>query len=142
MRKRDLTFASAVLEAVNIILAIAYIGLQIYYGVYYHVQAFKFIANILVLVLVYSGITWLMYYPEKLHHIAPEYCVGNIRKYSLRLLMFVKLVFTAGLLVPCVCDAAGIGIRDVYSLVIIGLIIVVSVYYEYRIMQEIRENRK
>lgn len=142
MRKRDLTFASAVLEAVNIILAIAYIGLQIYYGVYYHVQAFKFIANILVLVLVYSGITWLMYYPEKLNHIAPEYCVGNIRKYSLRLLMFVKLVFTAGLLVPCVCDAAGIGIRDVYSLVIIGLIIVVSVYYEYRIMQEIRENRK
>ena len=69
-------------------------------------------------------------------------CVGNIRKYSLRLLMFVKLVFTAGLLVPCVCDAFGIAIRDVYSLIMIGLILVVTAYYEYRIFQEIKSLRK
>ncbi len=142
MRKRDLTFASAVLEAISAILAVAYIGLQIYYGVYYHIEVFKFIANILVLVLVYIGITWVQHYPEKLNHIPPELCTGNIRTYSLRMLMFVKLVFTAGLLVPCVCDAAGMGIRDVYSLIMIGLILVVSVYYEYRIIQEIRSMRK
>lgn len=58
MRKRDITVVSAVVEAVSIIFAIAYIGLQIYYGVYYHVQPFKFIANILVLVLIYFGISW------------------------------------------------------------------------------------
>ncbi len=56
--------------------------------------------------------------------------------------MFVKLVFTAGLLVPCVCDAFGIAIRDVYSLIMIGLILVVTAYYEYRIFQEIKSLRK
>ena len=35
MRKRDMTFASAVLEAIDALLALAYIGLQIYYGVCY-----------------------------------------------------------------------------------------------------------
>ena len=99
-------------------------------------------ANILVLLLVYIAITWLQHYPEKLNHIAEELCVGNIRKYSLRLLTFVKIVFTAGLLVPCVCDAFGIAIRDVYSLIMIGLILVVSAYYEYRIFQEIKSLRK
>ena len=92
--------------------------------------------------LVYIAITWLQHYPEKLNHIAAELCVGNIRKYSLRLLTFVKLVFTAGLLVPCVCDAFGIAIRDVYSLIMIGLILVVTAYYEYRIFQEIKSLRK
>ena len=106
-----MTFASAVLEAIDALLALAYIGLQIYYGVCYHIQVFKFVANILVLLLVYIAITWLQHYPEKLNHIAAELCVGNIRKYSLRLLTFVKLVFTAGLLVPCVCDVADISKR-------------------------------
>ena len=142
MRKRDMTFASAVLEAIDALLALAYIGLQIYYGVCYHIQVFKFVANILVLLLVYIAITWLQHYPEKLNHIAAELCVGNIRKYSLRLLTFVKLVFTAGLLVPCVCDAFGIAIRDVYSLIMIGLILVVTAYYEYRIFHEIKSLRK
>ena len=45
-------------------------------------------------------------------------------------------------LVPCVCDAFGIAIRDVYSLIMIGLILVVSAYYEYRIFQEIKSLRK
>ena len=44
-----MTFASAVLEAIDALLALAYIGLQIYYGVCYHIQVFKFVANILVL---------------------------------------------------------------------------------------------
>ena len=57
MRKRDMTFASAVLEAIDALLALAYIGLQIYYGVCYHIQVFKFVANILVLLLVYIAIT-------------------------------------------------------------------------------------
>ena len=59
-----MTFASAVLEAIDALLALAYIGLQIYYGVCYHIQVFKFVANILVLLLVYIGITWLQHYPK------------------------------------------------------------------------------
>ena len=90
-----MTFASAVLEAIDALLALAYIGLQIYYGVCYHIQVFKFVANILVLLLVYIAITWLQHYPEKLNNIAEELCVGNIRKYSLRLLTFLKIVFNA-----------------------------------------------
>ena len=74
MRKRDITVVSAVMEAMSIIFAIAYIGLQIYYGVYYHVQPFKFIANILVLVLIYFGISWVQFYPEKLNHIPASVC--------------------------------------------------------------------
>ena len=73
-----MTFASAVLEAIDALLALAYIGLQIYYGVCYHIQVFKFVANILVLLLVYIAITWLQHYPEKLNHIAAELCVGKV----------------------------------------------------------------
>lgn len=58
-----MTFASAVFEAIDALLALAYIGLQIYYGVCYHIQVFKFVANILVLLLVYIAITWLQHYP-------------------------------------------------------------------------------
>ena len=115
MRKRDMTFASAVLEAIDALLALAYIGLQIYYGVCYHIQVFKFVAIILVLLLVYIAITWLQHFPEKLNHLAAE---------------------------PCECDAVGIAIRDVYSLIMIGLILVVTAYYEYRIFQEIKSLRK
>lgn len=60
-----MTFASAVLEAIDALLALAYIGLQIYYGVCYHIQVFKFVANILVLLLVYIAITWLQHYPRQ-----------------------------------------------------------------------------
>ena len=141
MRKRDITVVSAVMEEVSIIVAIAYIGWHIYYGVYYHVQPYKFIANILVLVLIYFGISWVQFYPEKLNHIPASVCEGKIRRYSLRLLFLVKFIFTAGLLVPCVFDVLGIGIRDAYSLIIVGLIIVVSVYYEYRIITELRNIR-
>ena len=57
------------------------------------------------------------------------------------ILFLVKFIFTAGLLVPCVFDVLGIGIRDAYSLIMVGLIIVVSVYYEYRIITELRNIR-
>lgn len=67
---------------------------------------------------------------------------GQYQKVFTQALTFVKLVFTAGLLVPCVCDAFGIAIRDVYSLIMIGLILVVTAYYEYRIFQEIKSLRK
>lgn len=141
MRKKDLTVIGAIAEALDIIFSLAYMTLQVYYGISNHLQPIKYIANILVLVLVYVFITWLQLYPEKLIHIDAQICTGRIRKYSLRLLACVKLIFIAGLLVPCVFDAIGIAIRDAYSLIIIGLILVVCLYFGYKIVDEIRNMR-
>lgn len=67
---------------------------------------------------------------------------GQYQKIFAQAFDVCKACFTAGLLVPCVCDAFGIAIRDVYSLIMIGLILVVTAYYEYRIFQEIKSLRK
>ena len=49
---------------------------------------------------------------------------------------------SADIFFMCSCfDVLGIGIRDAYSLIMVGLIIVVSVYYEYRIITELRNIR-
>ena len=85
-----MTFASAVLEAIDALLALAYIGLQIYYGVCYHIQVFKFVANILVLLLVYIAITWLQHYPEKLNHIAAGLILVVSAYYEYRIFQEIK----------------------------------------------------
>ena len=54
----------------------------------------------------------------------------------------VKFVFVIGLMVPCVCDAAGIQIQEAYSLIVMGLMFVIAVYYEVRIIQILRDMRK
>ena len=58
------------------------------------------------------------------------------------MIRFIKFVFVAGLLVPCVCDAAGYEILSAYSLIVIGIIIVMAVYYEVRILSEIKKRNK
>ena len=57
MRKEDLSVVALLLEAVDLILGLVYIGLQIFYGLYYHVPPYKFILNLLAMVLVYVGLT-------------------------------------------------------------------------------------
>ena len=47
MRKEDLSVVALLLEAVDLILGLVYIGLQIFYGLYYHVPPYKFILNLL-----------------------------------------------------------------------------------------------
>ena len=39
MKKEDLTVPAMLFEAIDIILGIAYIGLQIFYGLYYHTRS-------------------------------------------------------------------------------------------------------
>lgn len=141
MRKNDLTPVSILIEAVSIILGLMYCGLQIFYGICYHITPYKFIINLLIMILVYIGLSILAVYPERINNISSEICTGKIRMYSLWMIRLVKFIFVAGLMIPCVFDVAGIGIRSNYSLFVIGLIIIVSIYCEYRIIQEIKNLR-
>lgn len=139
MKKDDLTVPALLLEAVGIVLMLVYLGLQIYYSIAYSISPYKVIINILIMLLVYAGFTVLSVFPERLNRIPPESCVGNIRKYSLRMIRLVKFVFIVGLLVPCMFDAAGVNIQNAYSLIVIGVIIVIAAFYEYKIIKEFKK---
>lgn len=141
MRKEDLTVPAIIAEAVEIIVGLVYIGLQIYYGVVNHIPSYRFICNIVGLLLVYAGLTVLSNHPEQVNRLAPEVCVGKVRKYTLRMLRLIKLVFVVGLMVPCVGDAIGIELKDAYSLIVIFAIILIAVWHEYKILLVIRSNR-
>ena len=141
MRKEDLTVPAIIAEAVEIIVGLVYIGLQIYYGVVNHIPPYRFICNIVGLLLVYAGLTVLSNHPEQVSRLAPEVCVGKVRKYTLRRLRLIKLVFVVGLMVPCVGDAIGIELKDAYSLIVIFAIILIAVWHEYKILLVIRSNR-
>ena len=142
MKKEDWSVPALLAEAVSILLELVYIGLQIYYGVTYHVEPYKFLLNIVVTLLVYIALTLLAIYPERINRLPAELCVGQIRKLSIRMVRLVKFVFVIGLMVPCVCDAAGIQIQEAYSLIVMGLMFVIAVYYEVRIIQILRDMRK
>ena len=142
MRKEDLSVAALFLESITIILGIVYMGLQIFYGFYYHVPPYKFILNLLVMILVYAGLTLLSMYPEKINSIPRQVCKGRVRKYSLWMVRLIKAIFVVSLLIPSVFDVIGIGIQSVYSLIVIGLILVVAGYCEYHIIQEFKNRKK
>ena len=142
MRKEDLSVVALLLEAVDLILGLVYIGLQIFYGLYYHVPPYKVILNLLAMVLVYAGLTLLSMNPERINSIPKEICQGTIRKYSLWMVRLIKAIFVVSLLIPSVFDVIGIGIRSVYSLIVIGLILVVAGYCEYHIIQELKNMQK
>ena len=63
--------------------------------------------------------------------------MGKVRKYSIRMIRLVKLVF---IMVPCVGDVIGIELKDAYSLLVIAAILVITVFYEYRIIQLLRND--
>jgi hypothetical protein len=140
MRKEDWSLPAVIAEAVGILLTVAYVALQIYYGVSYHIAAYKFVCNIVGVVLIYAGLLLLSVMPEKIHRIPPEACVGTIRKYSIRMVRVIKLVFIAGLLVPCVADAMGIELREVYSLFVMGAILLITFFYEIKIMRGMHDD--
>ena len=83
MRKEDLTVPAIIAEAIEIIVGLIYIGLQIYYGLSNHVPPYKFICNIVGLLLVYAGLTILSNHPEQVNRLKTEVCVGKVRKYTL-----------------------------------------------------------
>lgn len=141
MRKEDLTVPALLAEAVTLILGIAYIGMQIYYGITYHVEPVQFLCNIMGIILVYMGLSILSCYPEKINRLSKKMCTGKVRTYSVRMVRLVKIIFVTGLMVPCVADVAGTEIRDAFSLIVIFAILFTVIYYEVRIIYEIRNNQ-
>lgn len=141
MRKEDLTVPAILAEAVILILGITYTGMQIYYGITYHIAPVQFICNILGIILVYAGLSVLSCYPEKINRLSEEVCTGKIRTCSIRMVRFVKMIFVVGLMVPCVADVTGTQLLDAFSLVVIFLIFFTVVYYEFRIIHELRKKK-
>jgi uncharacterized membrane protein len=140
MRKEDWSLAAVIAEAVGILMVVAYVGIQIFYGVCYHIAIYKFVCNIVGVILLYAGLGLLCTMPEKIHRIPPEACVGKVRKYTIRMLRIIKLVFIAGLMIPCVADAMGVEILDSYSLFVMGAILLITFLYEFKIIQALRDD--
>lgn len=142
MKKNDMSTAALFAEAVGIVSAVLYFGLQIYYGISYGAGVLDVIMNIAAMILVYLGMTLLTIYPERVNGLSREVCSGDIRRYTCRMVRSAKLIFVEGLLFACICDVLGQEINAGYSLVIVALIVVTAVYYEYRIIKILRERYK
>ena len=132
MKKNEMTWQVMLIEAVGIVSAIAYLGLQIYYGIAFHVNQVNLMMNL----------TLLAVYPERVNGLTREVCSGKIRQYTLRMVRMVKLVFVEGLLFTSVCDALGKELKQGYSLIIVVLIAAIAVYYEGRIIHILKQNNK
>ena len=139
MRKGDWTPAGMLAEAVSVVAGIVYIVLQVIYGFFYPAAWHQPVLNILMAGLIYAALTLLTVYPERLNHLRPEACKGDIRKYSLRMVRTVKLLFMCGLMVPCICDVAGYPMPSLYTVAGIGLMLFAAIYYEVRIIGLIRD---
>lgn len=141
MKKEDMTTAGLLAEAVGIAAGLVYIGMQIYYGISYGVAAKNIILNVVMLLLVYAGLTLLARYPEKVNSLPKEKCSGMVRRDTLRMLAGVKLIFVLSLLGTSICDVMGIEISSWYSVVVVLLIVGTVFYQEGKIIHTIRRKK-
>ncbi len=141
MKKEDMTTAGLLAEAVGIVAGLVYIGMQIYYGISYGVAAKNIILNVVMLLLVYAGLTLLARYPEKVNSLPKEKCSGMVRRDTLRMLAGVKLIFVLSLLGTSICDVMGIEISSWYSVVVVLLIVGTVFYQEGKIIHTIRKKK-
>ncbi len=142
MRKKDLNVPALLLEAVVILLAIGYIVLQIVYGIRYHRGAGIIVMNCLVMGLLYAFFTLLSIYPERVNRIPVEVCQGKIRKYTLWMVRLEKLIFSAGLVIPCVYDVLGEEIPTPSSIILVAVMFIVAAVFEWMIIRELRNMNK
>lgn len=141
MRKEDMTVASYLLESMTIILGIAYIILQFVYGVKYHIAPYRYFMNIIAAILLYTVLTLLAHYPERVHKLPPELFTPDIRRLTLWMLRWIKFVLISSLLIPCVFDVFGMQIRETSSLFVVALIAIIIVFYEYRIIRILKSRK-
>lgn len=142
MKKNEMTWQAMLTEAVSLVSAVIYLGLQIYYGISYGVSAINIIMNVVVMLLVYAGLTMLGIYPERVNGLTKEACSGDVRKYTIRMVRIAKLTFVAGLLFTSICDVMGKELPAGYTVGVIFLMVAVALYYEYRIIRILRERYK
>ena len=137
-----MTVGALLAETASIILVIAYIIFQIMYLYKYPMMTISGMIHIAVIILIYLFFTVLSVYPEWIHRLQANQCKGSIRKYSLRMVRSLKLLLIVGLLIPSIYDVMGKEMRPVYSLILIGILVILVVYYEYQIIRILRNNRK
>lgn len=141
LKKEDLTAAGALLEAVGIVAAVSYLGLQIYYGILYGISVTTILLNAAILILVYAGLTLLAWYPERVNQLPPEVCTGKIRTYTIHMVRAAKLIFVLSLLFTSICDVLGIEVYRGYSLLTVALIVAVNIWYEWKIIKLLRQKK-
>lgn len=142
MRKNEMTVIDLLAEAAGIVSALVYLGLQIYYGSAYGVDAFHIVMNVAALILVYTGLTLLQFYPERVNGLAKEVCSGRIRRYTILMVRAVKLIFAGSLLFTSICDVMGHQLNKGYSLVVVALIFAAVLGFEYKIIKILHSNKK
>lgn len=140
MRKEDLTIGNAICEAVGMVATLLYAGLQVYCGILYRVPVLNIATNILMVLLVYIGLVMLVFYPEKVNRLEPEVCTGEVRRLTIHMLLYVKLIFVLSLLFTSICDVMGRDVDGAYSLISSGLMVIIAVGYEIKILR-ILKNR-
>lgn len=141
MKKEEMTMIDLMLEAVGVVSALVYLGLQIYYGISYGVNLITVIMNAAVLILVYLGLTLLTVYPERVNGLSREVCSGQIRKYTIHMVRLIKLIFVLGLLFASICDVMGHQINSGYSIIVVVLVVLTALYYEWKIIRILRKKK-
>lgn len=139
MKKNHLSTETLVFEIISAIAVLFYMGLQVYYGIVYGAGAVRIVMNVLILILVYMGLAVLAIYPERVNGLSREVCTGAIRRYTIRMVELIKLVFVLSLLFTSICDALGYRVDAAYSLIVMGLILVVAVVFEVKIIKILRK---
>lgn len=144
MKKEDMNTAELFLEAICIVAVLIYGGLQFYYGIIYGVAVWsiQILMKLAVILLTYAGLSLLQCYPEYVNGLGREACTKDVRKYTIRMLRFAKLIFILSLLFTSILDVMGKEINEGYSMVSIVLIAVTVIFYESKILRIIRDQRK
>ncbi|MBQ1681223.1 MAG: transglycosylase [Agathobacter sp.] len=139
MRRRDLTVPALLLEAVTIIIAVTYMVLQIAYGIHYHRGPLMIIMNCVVMLVVYAFFTLLSIYPEWVNRLPEETSRGKVRTLTLWMVRLEKLIFSVGLVIPCVFDVIGREIPGPASLILVACMILSAAGFEWAIIREIKK---
>lgn len=142
MKKNRLSTEELVFEIISAVAALFYMVLQVYYGIVYGAGAMRILMNVLILILVYTGLAMLIRYPERVNGLPREVCTGDIRKYTIRMVELIKLVFVLSLLFTSICDALGYRIDAAYSLIVMAFILMIAVVFEVKIIKILRERKK
>ena len=142
MKKNRVSTEELVFEIISAVAALFYMVLQVYYGIVYGAGVMRILMNVLILILVYTGLTMLIRYPERVNGLPREVCTGDIRKYTIRMVELIKLVFVLSLLFTSICDALGYRIDAAYSLIVMVFILVIAVVFEVKIIKILRERKK
>lgn len=137
--KNDWTMPAILLEAVTILMVIGYLGLQVFYGLLYHVDIEKIVINLGIGLLLYAIFWILTISPEKINQLPAERCVGKVRTYSIWMMRVIKFLFIAGLLVPSICDIMSVTLNRYYHAAFIFILIDVALLFEWKVIIELRK---